>query len=198
MSKLTVVNNISLDGVMQSPARPDEDGRGGFAHGGWGIPNNDEVMAREMGERMAGEGVLLFGRLTYEDFFEVWPKRADGNPYTEVLNRTQKYVVSSTLSDPLPWQNSALLSGDAIEAVSDLKSQDVGDIGVLGSQNLLQTLIPAGLVDEYVLLIHPLVLGSGVRLFPDDGAYEELALVNSVATTKGVLIATYRARRADS
>jgi dihydrofolate reductase len=193
MGKIFVVNHISLDGVMQSPARPEEDTRGGFERGGWGVRGSDEEVAREMGQRMGGPGALLLGRWTYEEFFKVWPGRTDGNPYTEALNRAQKYVVSSTLSEPLPWQNSTLLNGDAVQAVTRLKADVDGTITVLGSQNLLQTLIRADLIDEYLLMIHPLLLGSGARLF-EGGAHAELELLNSVTTSKGVVIATYKAR----
>jgi dihydrofolate reductase len=115
MAKLILHNSVSLDGVMQSPARPDEDTRGGFQHGGWALPYADDVMAREMGNGMGQRqpGALLLGRRTYEDFYEVWPKRGDGNQYTEALNNTQKYVVSNTLAEPLPWQNSTLPRGGA-------------------------------------------------------------------------------------
>jgi dihydrofolate reductase len=188
--KLTVVCNMSMDGVMQSPGRADEDTRGGFVHGGWGVGYDDEVMAAEMGKRIAGRGSLLLGRRTYEDFYKVWPNRKD-NPYTEVLNKTQKYVASRTLKEPLPWQNSTLLAGDAVEAVSELKKKSDVDIGVLGSGELIRSLMPHGLIDEYLLVIHPLILGSGRRLFPD-GVFAKLELVQSVPTTKGVLIVTYR------
>lgn len=191
MAKLVVVNNLSLDGVMQAPGRADEDTRGGFAHGGWALPYNDEVMAREMGKGMSQEGALLFGRRTYEDFYRVWPNRADGNPYTDVLNRTQKYVASRTLKEPLSWENSTLLNGDAASFVAELKSDLDGVISVLGSGDLLQTLIGERLVDEYVLLIHPLLLGAGRRMFPD-GVHVPLQLTSSVTTTTGVVIATYR------
>ncbi|HEX6468886.1 MAG TPA: dihydrofolate reductase family protein [Streptosporangiaceae bacterium] len=191
MGRIVVINNLTLDGVMQAPARPDEDERGGFAHGGWGVPNTDEVMAKAMGARMARDGSLLLGRRTYEDFYEVWPHRTD-NPYTEVLNKTQKYVVSTTLSEPLPWQNSTLLKGDAATTVADLKAREDTDIGVLGSGELVRTLVRHDLVDEYVMLIHPLVLGTGHRMFPDEGAPRPLRLVDSVTTTKGVIIATYQ------
>jgi dihydrofolate reductase len=189
MSKLVVVENLSLDGVMQAPARPDEDPRGGFEYGGWAIPYNDEVMAREMGKRMTQPGALLLGRLTYENLYSVWPHRTD-NPYTEVLNRTQKYVASRRLKEPLPWMNSNLLTGDIVQAVSRLKAEM--NLGVIGSGDLVQTLISHRLVDEYVLLLFPLVLGTGRRLFAD-GTMTSLQLVDSVITTKGVIIATYRA-----
>src|SRR5579863_4659449 len=109
MGKITVVNSVTLDGVMQGPARPDEDTRGGFTKGGWGIPFQDAVSGKKMGGMMAkGDGALLLGRRTYENFYSVWPKRKD-NPYTDHLNKTRKYVASRTLQEPLPWENSVLL-----------------------------------------------------------------------------------------
>jgi dihydrofolate reductase len=191
MAKLVVINNLTLDGVMQAPGRHDEDLRGGFEHGGWAVPYHDEVMGRVMGERMARGGPLLLGRRTYEDFAGFWPKQKD-NPYTEVLNNVQKYVASTTLTEPLPWSNSTLLRGDAAEAVAKLKEESGKDIGVLGSGQLIQSLMRHDLVDEYVLLIHPLLVGSGRRLFPDGGPFAALRLVDSVTTTTGVLIATYQ------
>jgi dihydrofolate reductase len=191
MRKIVVTNSLTLDGVMQAPGRPDEDRRGGFEHGGWAFGYHDSVMMKAMGEGMAQGGDLLFGRRTYEDFFAVWPGRKD-NPFTAVLDNSRKYVASRTLREPLPWQNSTLLSGDAAEAVARLKEQPGKDLTVLGSGDLLQTLMRHGLVDVYVLLIHPLLLGRGRRLFGDDAQRSALRLVNSVTTTTGVMIATYR------
>jgi dihydrofolate reductase len=190
MSELVVTNHITLDGVMQSPGRADEDTRDGFEHGGWAVPNNDEVMGRFLGEGMSRGGALLLGRRTYEDFHSFWPNQPRSQ-VTETLDNARKYVASRTLSEPLPWQNSVLLDGDAAEAVARLKSESEQDIGVLGSGELVQSLIRADLVDRFVLMIHPLVLGKGRRLFPDDGPRAELRLVDSVTTTKGVTIATY-------
>ena len=187
---LSVVCSLTLDGVMQAPGRPDEDTRGGFQQGGWGIPYSDQVMAAEMGKNMAREGSILLGRRTYLDFYSVWPNRKD-NPYTEVLNKTQKYVASRTLQEPLPWMNSTLLKGDAADAVAELKGRSEENIVILGSGDLVASLMPRNLIDEYLLLIHPLVLGTGRRLFAD-GTFATLQLVNSVPTTKGVIIATYR------
>jgi dihydrofolate reductase len=187
MARIVVTENITLDGVMQAPGRPDEDTRGGFSHGGWGVPYTDDVLGREMGKRMAGGGSLLLGRRTYEDFASFWPKQGD-NPYTRVLNERQKYVVSSTLEEPLPWENSTLVRGD----LAELKERVEGDLGVLGSGQVVRELAERDLVDEYVLLIHPLILGSGTRLFAHDGSMSSLELVDSVTTTKGVVIATYR------
>jgi dihydrofolate reductase len=137
---------------------------------------------------MASTGALLFGRRTYEDFYTVWPHRKN-NPFTEVLNNTCKYVASMTLEEPLPWRNSTLLQGDAAKAVAELKAQPGKDIVVLGSGTLLQSLMSHNLIDAYVLQIHPLVLGSGSRLF-NDGPFG-LRLVDCTRTTTGVVIATY-------
>jgi dihydrofolate reductase len=194
MRKLVVFNSLTLDGVMQSPGRPDEDTRDGFAHGGWAQPYSDEVMGRAAAERMASAGSLVLGRRTYEDLYGYWPGQTD-NPFTEVLNSAPKYVASTTLAEPLPWQHSTLLKGDAAEAVAALKREPGKDMTVLGSGELVQALRRRDLVDEYVLFIHPLVLGTGRRLFPDGGEPATLALTGSVATTTGVIIATYQPRR---
>jgi dihydrofolate reductase len=191
MGKLIAFTSLTLDGVMQAPGRPDEDRRGGFEHGGWGIPYADSVLASVAGESMAATGALLFGRRTYEDFYAVWPSRTD-NPFTEVLNNAQKYVASRALQEPLPWSNSTLLKGDAGDAVARLKGQLAKDLVVLGSGALLHSLMRRNLVDQYVLLIHPLILGSGLRLFTDGGSFATLQLVESKTTTTGVIVATYQ------
>jgi dihydrofolate reductase len=191
MSRVVVVNHLTLDGVMQAPGRPDEDRRGGFEHGGWSPPYGDEVMGSFMGARMTGGGALVLGRRTYEDFAGFWPKQTD-NPFTRVLNEARKYVASTTLREPLSWSNSTLLEGDAAEAVAKLKEQPGEALVVLGSGELVQSLMRRNLVDEYVLTIHPLVLGSGRRLFPDGGPSAALTLVESKTTTTGVVIAVYQ------
>lgn len=191
MRKVVVLNNLTLDGVMQGPGRPDEDPRDGFTHSGWAGPYNDAVKGQAMGEGMSRGADLLFGRRTYEDFFDVWPKRTN-NPFTPVLNAARKYVASRTLTDPLPWENSTLLPGDAADAVARLKQEDGLDLLVMGSGVLAESLRRRQLVDEYILMIHPLVLGAGRRLFAD-GGMSSLTLVKSVPTTTGVIIATYRA-----
>src|SRR5947209_10601982 len=188
MSKVVGFMKSTLDGVMQAPARPDEDTRGGFEHGGWAMPYATMEAAEES---KAYSGALLLGRRTYEDFYKVWPNRTD-NPFTEVLDNTQKYVASTTLSEPLPWRNSTLLEGDAVGAVAELKKGAGKDLVILGSGELIRSLMPRNLVDEYILLIHPLVLGSGQRLFPDGGPFVALRLIDSKPTGTGVVIATYR------
>lgn len=189
---ITVMNHVTLDGVMQSPGRPDEDTRGGFPHGGWAGAGNDEVMGRFMSERMArGGGALLFGRRTYEDVLSFWNTQPD-SPFTPHLNNTPKYVASRTLAEPLSWPNSTLLQGDAADAVASLKRDqpDTG-FGIMGSRTLIQSLMARDLIDEWLLMIHPLVLGTGMRLFGDEGTSLKLSLVDSVITTTGVVIATY-------
>jgi dihydrofolate reductase len=147
-------------------------------------------MMQAMGEGMSQGADLLFGRRTYLDFFEVWPKRGN-NPFTAVLNSSQKFVASRTLADPLPWENSTRLPGDAADAVARLKTSPGKDLSVLGSGDLVQALMRKRLVDQFVLLIHPLLLGSGRRLFNDAAEQAALRLVKSVNTTTGVIIATY-------
>jgi dihydrofolate reductase len=190
MSNVVVLNHLTLDGVMQAPGRPDEDLRGGFAHGGWARPRGDSV--GEVFGSIGEVGGLLFGRRTYEDLFSFWPNQTD-NPFTAALNTSQKYVASTTLHEPLPWVNSTLLTGDAAEAVAHLKQQLDKDLLIMGSGVLVQSLMRRNLIDEYVLLIHPLVLGTGRRLFAEGSPTTELQLVDAKTTTSGVVIATYRA-----
>ena len=193
MAKVVVTNHLTLDGVMQSPAGREEDPRDDFRFGGWAAVNQDSVMAEVMGRGMASGagGGLLFGRWTYEKMYEVWHGRTDGNPFTEVLDSRTKYVASTTLTEPLPWQNSILLAGDVCEAVAELKSTETGNLAILGSGRLIGTLMTRNLIDEWVLPIHPVVLGTGQRLFPAGVAPQSLRLVDSTPTTKGVVIATY-------
>src|SRR5215212_1429875 len=181
MSKIIVFNSLTLDGVMQAPARTDEDVRGGFQYGGWATPYADPEMGRAAGESMATTGGLLFGRRTYEDFYKVWPNRTD-NPFTDVLNNTPKYVASRTLEEPLPWMNSTLLKGDVPEAVTELKAHLDKDLVVLGSGELIQALMTHNLVDQYMLLIYPLILGSGRHLFKEGKTALPLRLIDTRTT----------------
>jgi dihydrofolate reductase len=191
MSKVVVFMNLTLDGVMQAPGRPDEDRRGGFEHGGWAMPYADPEMGKVAAESMATTGALVFGRRTYEDFYSVWPNRTDDNPFTTVLNNTRKYVASTTLDEPLPWVNSKLLQGDGAKAVAKLKEQPGKDLVILGSGELVRSLMRRNLIDIYVLQIHPLLVGAGRRLFSEDGSHAALKLVDSKITSTGVIIATY-------
>lgn len=190
MRRLIVLEMVTLDGVMQAPGGREEDQRGGFTHGGWSGPYNDPVKMQVMGEGMSQRADMLFGRWTYEKFYKVWSGRTD-NPFTAVFERSRKYVASRTLSGPLPWVNSTLLEGDAADAVVRLKQEPGPDLLVMGSGVLAASLMQRGLIDEYQLLIHPLVLGSGRRFFTDGFPRSDLRLVKSVPTTTGVIIATY-------
>jgi dihydrofolate reductase len=157
MSKVVVFTNLTLDGVMQAPGRPDEDRRGDFEHGGWEPPYFHSVIGSVAAEGIAKGGALLLGRRTYEDFAAFWLNQTEDNPFTAVINNFQKHVASTTLEEPLSWSNSTLLKGDAAEAVAWLKEEPVKDLVVLGSGELVQSLMRRNLVDEdeYVLLIHP-------------------------------------------
>jgi len=191
MRKVVVFMNLTLDGVMQAPGRADEDTRGGFEHGGWAMPYADQEMGKVAAESMATTGALVFGRRTYEDFYSVWPNRTDDNPFSTVLNNTPKYVASTTLEEPLRWVNSTLLQGDGAKAVAKLKDQPGKDLVILGSGELVRSLMRRNLIDIYVLQIHPLLLGAGRRLFSDDGLSAALKLVDTKITSTGVIIATY-------
>jgi dihydrofolate reductase len=183
--------NLTLDGVMQAPARADEDERDGFTHGGWGAKYG--AMAA-VGHVFGNTDALLLGRRTYTDFATVWPARPD-SPFTPWLTQIPKHVVSHTLREPLPWANSMLVRGDVIGEVRALRQATARDILIMGSGELLRSLLRAELVDELVLLVHPLVLGAGRRLFGESDSPIALDLVSSSALPNGVLVATYHPAR---
>ena len=192
MAELVVFTSVTMDGVMQAPGRPDEDPRGGFRHGGWAMPYASEEQGKAAAESMGTTAGIVLGRRTYEDFASFWPKQTEPNPFTDVLNNTQKYVASRTLREPLAWMNSTLLQGDAGDAVAQLKVRHDNDLVVLGSGELVRELMRRRLVDRFVLLFHPLVLGSGRRLFEDGGPDATMRLLDSRTTPTGVIIATYQ------
>ncbi|MEV4077230.1 dihydrofolate reductase family protein [Nonomuraea fuscirosea] len=189
MGTISVLANLSLDGVMQGPGRADEDTRGGFRHGGWGIGYADKVIAKYVGD-MDPAAAMLFGHRSYADMLGHWTSVTDPNPFTEALVNAPKYVTSRRPGTDLAYPRSTLLAGEATATVARLKAQIDGVIRVLGSGDLVRSLHAAGLVDEYVLLIHPTVLGSGTRLF-GAGERTDLALQETITTTTGVLIARY-------
>lgn len=191
---ITVFQSVTLDGVMQGLGRPDEDTRGGFDHGGWGDGYQDEVSMQVAGEGMAEGGALLFGRRTYEDMLGYWTSTPEPNPFTEVLTASTKYVVSRSPETELAYPESTLLAGEASATVAALRAQSEEPITIMGSGELVRTLHATGLIDRYLLLIHPIVLGSGTRLF-GDGDRVDLTLVRSVTTTTGVVIAEYTVGR---
>ena len=190
MRTISVTMNVTLDGVIQGLGRPDEDTRDGFTQGGWGTRYQDEVMGQEMARGMAEPGDMLFGRRTWQDFLGYWPHQTD-NPFTGHLNSATKYVASRTLDDVDAWQNSVLLRGEATKGVADLKAEPGPNLAIVGSAELVRSLHGAGLVDKYTLLIHPLTLGRGRRMFDETSPMTEFTLVRSVPTTAGVVIATY-------
>jgi dihydrofolate reductase len=188
MGKVVVINHLTLDGVMQGPGRPDEDRRGGFERGGWAVPRSDEAMVAKTGERMGADRAFLFGRRTYEELLASW--NAQGGPFKDALNNARKYVASSSSATRLDWPNSTLLHGDVPAAVADLKDGSATNLVIMGSGVLIGSLLAADLIDEYLLMIHPLVLGTGRRMFTG-GAHASLRLVESISTTTGVLMVTY-------
>ncbi len=199
MGRIVVMNHLTLDGVMQGPGRPDEDTRGGFTQGGWGQRSTEpgDAAGTAMGERMAAGGGLsgwLFGKWTYDQLLSYWNTQPE-SPFTPALNNTPKYVVSTSLTEPLAWPNSTLLREDILSAVGTLKARSDGVLAIMGSGQLISTLMAADLIDEYLLMIHPLVLGAGRRLFPA-GVEVQLRLTNSVAAPSGVVVATYEPARA--
>src|SRR5262245_32252105 len=180
MRSIRATEFVTLDGVVQGLGRPDEDTRGGFTHGGWGLRYDDEVMGRELANGMARPGDMLFGRTTWQDFATVWGRATDGNPFTTHMNAATKYVVSRTLDDADAWQNSILLRGEAVHTVAALKARPGDDLSINGSGSLVRSLHAAGLIDHYTLLIHPLTLGSGTRLFGGRAPLAEFELTGSV------------------
>lgn len=193
MRTLRVIEFLSLDGVMQAPGAPDEDTEGGFRHGGWQIPYFDDLLGAWAGEGMATTDAYLFGRKTYQIMAAYWPNAPADDPYGKHLNAVAKHVASRTLRDAdVTWQNSTLLRGDVAKAVAELKEQPGRDIAVLGSGDLVQTLIANDLVDEFSLAVFPIVLGGGKRLFREADQVRKLRLVDTKTTTTGGVVLTYR------
>ena len=193
--RLVVSEFMSLDGVVQAPGGPEEDTDGGFAHGGWSMPWFDpEVMGGAIEAAMADTEALLFGRRTWQAMAAAWPDRAGSDPFADRMNAFTKYVVSSTLTDDdLTWANSHLLAGDdPIAAVAELKARPGGDLSVMGSSQLTSALLAAGLVDELLVMIEPVLLGGGKSIFPADGELRALELVSVTQAGSGVLVCTYR------
>jgi dihydrofolate reductase len=193
MRKLIVNEFLSLDGVAQAPGGAEEDPSGGFGHGGWHMQYMDDETAREwvLKSIVAADGFVL-GRRTYEIFAAYWPNASeDEQVIAEPLNSKPKYVASTTLSEPLEWEHSTLLQGDVAAAVAALKQTAGGELHTIGSTEFVQTLIEHDLVDELRLMIDPLLLGGGKRIFRDDGAARSLRLVDSKVTSAGAILATY-------
>jgi len=192
MGKLIINTQLSLDGVMQGPGGPDEDTSGGFEHGGWAMQYFDEQMSKDAGEGMGSAAGLVLGRRTYEIFAAYWPNQGDDNPFAGFLNSVPKYVASRSLQEPLEWNNSHLLQGDVPEAIRKLKEDGEGDLVMLGSGELAQTLMEHGLIDEYQLWVVPVVLGEGKPLFREGLSKTPLKLVDSTTSSTGVAMLTYQ------
>ncbi|GAA3355235.1 dihydrofolate reductase family protein [Streptomyces antimycoticus] len=189
--RIVVINHVTLDGVTQGPGRADEDTRGGFALGGWAAERGgDEAVGRAWGRRLAASSGYLLGRRTYQEVLGHW--NTQDSPFRDALNNAPKYVASNTLAEPLPWPNSTLLSGDIPAAVAELKQTPGDDLHIMGSGALIQSLSPLGLIDEYQLCVHPLVLGTGHRLFADGFGPVAFSLADATPTATGIIIATYR------
>jgi len=193
MRKVIVNEFLSLDGIAQAPGGADEDTSGGFEHGGWHMQyTEDETFQKWVMSGINEAGGFLLGRRTYEIFAAYWPNAPEEEQVVaEPLNTKPKYVASKTLSDPLEWPNSTVLEGEVTEAIAALKKEDGGDLLVIGSTVLVQTLIEDGLVDEFRLMIDPIMLGGGKRIFPDDGALRQLRLADHEVTSRGAILATY-------
>jgi dihydrofolate reductase len=190
MRRLAIVEFLTLDGVMQGLGSPDEDRDGGFAHGGWGASYADSVLGEKAGEGLSQTTAYLFGRRTYEKMAAHWPLVSDDDPIAAHLNRSPKYVATTTLT-ALDWAGSHVLGGDLVESVAELKADGEGFVTVLGSGELVQTLIAHRLVDDYRLFVHPLVLGTGKRLFRETPRPIPMRLVDCTPTTTGVLLLSY-------
>jgi dihydrofolate reductase len=192
MRKVIANEFMSLDGVVQAPGGADEDTSGGFEHGGWHMRYFDDLSQKWVLESIVEAGGFLLGRRTYEIFAAYWPKAPEEEQViAQPLNTKPKYVASTTLTEPLEWQNSNMLQGDITEAVPALKQEDGADVHVIGSAELVRRLIEQGLVDEFRLMIDPVTLGGGKRIFRDDGSLRPLRLVHSEVTTTGAILATY-------
>lgn len=194
MRKVIVYEWMSADGVVQAPGAADEDRSGGFLYGGWHLRYFDDISRNWVVDNLTAAGGFLFGRRTYEGFAGHWPMASEEEQVVaRPLNTLPKYVASTTLTGPLDWQNSTLLNGDVAEAVAALKREDGADLLVIGSTVLVATLLEHDLVDEFRLMIDPLLLGSGKRVFRDDGVLRRLRLVDNrvTVTTTGAILATY-------
>jgi dihydrofolate reductase len=192
MRKVIVQVWTTLDGVVQAPGAPDEDTTGRFRHGGWSLRYFDDAAMKWAAGNVTGAGGFLLGRRTYEVFAAHWPNASEEEQVlAEPLNTRPKYVASTTLTEPLQWRHATLLRGDVAQAVADLKRQDDGDLLAIGSTRLVQTLVEHDLVDELRVMVDPLVVGGGKRLFAEDGALRPLRLLDSQVTASGAILATY-------
>ena len=195
MARIVLSSFLSLDGVMQAPGGEDEDRSGGFPYGGWQMPYFDEAGGKAVGDAMSRADGFLLGRKTYDIFAAYWPNATEDLEIADQLNSSPKYVVSTTLEEPLAWNNSTLIKDDVPSRLAKLKDLPGGDLLIFGSGDLAQTLMAHDLIDEYRLMFHPLVLGTGKRLFREGNPRTDLRLVESTISPKGTLIVTYAPER---
>ena len=193
MRKIIVGMFVSLDGVVQAPGHPDEDREGGFEHGGWTMPYGDDEIGKVILDSMNASDAMLLGRKTYQIFAAFWPSAPADDPFAAPMNSISKYVASTTLSK-VDWKNSTLINGNVVEEVLKLKQQPGKDISIIGSGTLVHTLMQHDLIDEYRLLVYPIVLGKGKRLF-QDGSTATLKLVETTTFSSGVVLLRYQSDR---
>ena len=195
MRKLVAFTFVTLDGVMQAAANPNEDREGGFEYGGWQLEYVDPTVGATIMESLASADAFLLGRRTYEIFASYWPNQPPSNPAAGPFNALRKYVVSTTLAQPLSWHNSTVIDSDVEGTIQRLKDQTGKEIHVIGSGQLMQSLMKSDLIDEFLLMIHPLVIGSGKRLFRELPSPMRLRLLESETSGTGVLIARFSVER---
>jgi dihydrofolate reductase len=191
VAKIVVSEFLTLDGVMQGPGSAEEDPSGGFGKGGWQLAFPDATLGKFVLDGLAGAGSYLLGRRTYDIFAGYWPNQPVDGAVSSLMNSKRKFVVSRTLSEPLSWHNSTLIKTDVVGRLRQLKSEVDGDMMVIGSGDLAQTLMADDLVDQYRLMVYPVVLGEGKRLFRDAAAIKRLRLADSESTSAGILLLTY-------
>jgi dihydrofolate reductase len=190
LRRIIVLSFVTLDGVMQAPGGPEEDSAGSFKWGGWSVPYWDDFLGNVMGEQMGKPFDLLLGRKTYDIFAAHWPKMGNEDPTASKLNNARKYVVTTTMKNP-SWANTTVLKNNVVQEIKKLKEQNGPELQVHGSANLIQTLLKNNLVDEFQLKIYPVVLGKGKRLFGEGTVPAGFKLVETKASPKGVIVATY-------
>jgi dihydrofolate reductase len=190
LRKVAVLTFVTLDGVMQAPGGPEEDATVNFKYGGWSVPYWDDFLGKVMGEQMGQPYDLLLGRKTYDLFAAHWPRRGNNDPVAASLNKARKYVVSTTLKNP-EWTNTIVINKNVDQEIRKLKGMTGPELQVHGSSSLIQTLLKHDLVDEFRLKIYPITLGNGKRLFGEGVIPAGFKLIDSKASPKGVIVATY-------
>ncbi|TSJ41009.1 dihydrofolate reductase [Mucilaginibacter corticis] len=193
--RIIAIEHLTLDGVFQGPATADEDTRNDFQYGGWSAAGDDPKMREAIGKYMGKGWSLLAGTRTYEDLYHAWPQRRPHDPMTRALTKPEKFVVSRKVNYPLPWEHSTLLTGEAAQTVASLKEEHDRNLLIFGSGEIVRSLMQANLLDELLLIIHPVILGAGMRLFDKGSPLARLKLNSLSKTENGVMIAAYQAKK---